>query len=116
MDTLVDRFTKDAPVAVMTRALFANILAPKELDTIFQDCAEKQYEGELLFSTAVHLLALAVTKQQSALNAAYRQHQGSINVSVTAVYQRLLGVELPMTRKLVRRTAGKMAQVLDRVG
>lgn len=116
MDTLVDRFTKDAPVAVMTRALFANILAPKELDTIFQDCAEKQYEGELLFSTAVHLLALTVTKQQPALNTAYRQHQGSINVSVTAVYQKLRGVELPVTRELVRRTAGKMAQVLDSVG
>ena len=62
MDTLIGRFTKDAPGAVMTRALFANILAPKELDTIFQDCAEKQYEGELLFSTAVHLLASAVTR------------------------------------------------------
>jgi hypothetical protein len=116
MDTLIDRFTKEAPVAVMTRALFANILAPKELDTLFQDCAEKQYEGELLFSTAVHLLALAVTKQQPALNAAYRQHQDSIDVSVTAIYQKLRGVELPVTRELVRRTAGKMAQVLDSVG
>ncbi len=35
---------------------------------------------------------------------------------MTAVYQKLRGVELPVTRELVRRTAGKKAQVLDSVG
>ncbi len=53
MDTPIDRLTKDAPVAVMTRALFARILAPKEWDTIFPDCAEKRNVGGLLFSTCL---------------------------------------------------------------
>ena len=112
VNTLIDRFEKNAPVAVMTRALFANILAPQDLDDIFKDCAERQYEGDLLFSTAVHLLALAVTKQQPALNSAYKQHQESIDVSVTALYAKLRGVELPVIRELVRRTAEKMAHIV----
>ena len=111
MNTLLDRFEKNAPVAVMTRALFANILAPQELDRIFRDCAVTQYEGDLLFSTAVHMLALAVTKQQPSVNSAYTHHQESINVSVTSLYAKLRGVESQVIREFVRRTAEKMEHI-----
>ena len=54
MDALFARFTKQAPVTVTTRALFAHILAPPELDSIFQDKPVRQYEGPLLFSSVVN--------------------------------------------------------------
>jgi hypothetical protein len=115
-DTMLDRFSQDAPVAVMTRALFANILSPTELDRIFKDCAERQYEGELLFSSVVHLLALAVTKQRSSVSAAYQQQKQEFAVSLTAVYDKLIGIELPVTRELVVRTAKKMSAVAEALG
>ena len=111
LDSLIDRFARQAPVATMVRGLMANILSARELDTIFQDAASRQREGELLFSSVVELLSLVVSKTQKSLHAAYQLHHEELGVSVRAVYDKLQGVELPVTRELVRRTAQRMRQV-----
>ena len=115
-DSLIERFAKEAPVAVMFRGLFANILAPQDIDAVFHDCAEKQYENEILFSSVVELLALAVTKQHPSLHSAYRRHKETLGVSVAALYDKLHGTELPVIRELVRRTAERMARVTRALG
>jgi IS4 transposase len=111
LDSLIDRFARQAPVAAMVRGLMANILSAAELDAIFRDTASRQREGKLLFSAVVELLSLVVTKSHPSLHAAYQMHHDELGVSVHAIYDKLQGVELPVTRELVRRTAERMRQV-----
>lgn len=111
-EALMDRFAREAPVASMVRGLMSNVLSAKQLDTLFRDTAQRQYEDELLFSTVVELLGLVVTKSQPSLHAAYQTHRQQIDVSVKALYDKLAHTELAVTRELVRRTAERMQDVL----
>lgn len=113
IDAVLNRFEVQAPVATMVRATMANVLAPKQLDAIFRDAAVRQREGELLFSTVVGLLHLAVLKTKPSLHAAYQAQHEEIGVSIRSVYEKVAQVELPVTRELVRRTASGMGAVLD---
>ena len=102
LESLIDRFAQQAPVATMVRGLMANILSAQELDAIFRDAATRQYEGDLLFSSVVELLSLVVTKTQKSLHAAYQTHRQELGISVRAIYDKLQGIELPVARMLVR--------------
>lgn len=112
-DQLIGRFAKEAPVATMVRALMANVLSAEELNAIFRDGAERQRESTLLFSTIVELLSLAVSKAKPSLHAAYQTRREELGVSAKALYDKVQGVELQVTRELVRRTAERMNQVLS---
>lgn len=111
-NALIDRFAKEAPVATMVRGLMANILSTKELNAIFHDRAQRQWENQLLFSTVVDLLSLVVTKAKPSLHAAYQTHREQLGVSAKALYDKVAGVELPVTQELVQRTACRMREVL----
>lgn len=111
-NALIDRFAKEAPVATMVRGLMANILSTAQLNAIFHDRAQRQWENELLFSTVVDLLSLVVTKAKRSLHAAYQTHREQLGVTVKALYDKISGVELPVTQELVRRTAERMREVL----
>jgi len=69
-DALIDRFAREAAVATMVRGLMSNILSAKQLNTLFRETAQRQYESEVLFSSVVELLGLVVTKAQPSLHAA----------------------------------------------
>jgi hypothetical protein len=114
-DTLIDRFAQKAPVATMVRGLLAHCLSAERLDDIFRAKAERQYEGELLFSSVVELLSLVVTKSQKSLHAAYQAHHEELSVSLTAFYDKLVGMELPVIRALVRDTAERMRAVAQQL-
>ena len=116
LEALLQRFEVQAPVATMVRATMANVLAPAQLDEIFRDTAVQQREGELLFSSVVGLLHLAVLKTKPSLHAAYQSQHEELGVSVKSVYEKLAHVELPVTRELVRRTATGMRNVLEALG
>ncbi len=97
----------------MARAILANILSDQELDQIFRDSAVQQRQGELLFSSVVSLLHLAVLKSKPSLHAAYVSRKEQLDVSVKSVYDKLAGTEMSVVRQLVRRTASKLAAVQD---
>src|SRR5665213_2914428 len=92
-DKLLDQFAQKAPVATMVRGLLAHSLSAEQVDGIFRERAERQYEGELLFSSVVDLLSLVVTKTQKSLHAAYQARHEELSVSLTAVYDKLAGME-----------------------
>ncbi len=69
--TVLDRFEVQKPVATMVHATMAHILNPNRLDEIFRQTAVRQREGELLFSSIVGLLHLAVLKSKRSLHGAY---------------------------------------------
>lgn len=113
---LLKRFTDQAPVATMVNATLANVLSDAELDAIFRETACEQREGELLFSSVVSLLQLAVLKSKPSLHAAYQSQHEELGVSVKSVYDKLAGTELRVTRELVRRTSRKMRAIIEALG
>lgn len=108
-----ERFAQKSPVTVMTRALMENALAPEALDGIFAQHAEQQYERTLLFSSVVDLMGLVVCKVQPAVSAAYRAVQDTLPVSLTAVYDKLNGIEGQVTGALVRHTGTRLGAVIE---
>jgi hypothetical protein len=55
-----ERFLKDSPLSVMSRATIEHALSASALDALFDRTAERGYTRELLFSTTVDLMTLVV--------------------------------------------------------
>src|SRR5436305_3446002 len=88
-----ERFVQHSPISVMARGLLEHALIPAELDALFERTAERQYTKELLFSTAVELLTLVVTRVRPSVHAAFQAQRADIPVSITSVYNKLDGIE-----------------------
>jgi IS4 transposase len=111
MDDILDRFVAQAPVAVLVRASLAHLFADTTLDALFDRVAASGYTRELTFSTLVKLLTKVVFTAQPSVHAAYRHTKG-IPASVTAVYDKLGGLETAVSAALVHETAAALAGVL----
>jgi IS4 transposase len=111
-----DRFAKKTPVCVMVRATVENVLAADRLDAIFDENAEQQYNGDLLFSTVAEIMGLVVCQIHPSVNAAYRDRTYEIGVTVKSVYDKLKGIEAPVSRGLVRETASRMHAIIKETG
>ena len=111
-----DRFAKRKPAAVMMRATLENVLSAERLDAIFEENAEQQYVGDLLFSTVADIMGSVVCKVHPSVNAAYRDRKESIGVSVNSVYDKLQGIETAVSRALVRQTASQMRAIIEATG
>jgi len=112
---VMDRFVEQSPVSVMFRGTLENAVTPELLDEVFANTAKRQRCSELLFSSVVDLLGLVATGTRKSVNDAYRAKKEQLTVSVTAVYDKLQGVETEVSRQLVRQTVSRMAQVVDRL-
>jgi len=77
------RFMDKSPVPVMVHVLLERVLRPERLNEIFERTAENQYTKALLFSTVFELMNLVVFKTFPSINAAYREENENISVSVT---------------------------------
>lgn len=113
---IYERFAKKAPVSVMVRATIENVLAPARLDSIFEENAEKQYAGDLLFSTVADIMGLVVCQIQPSVNAAYNARKEEIGVTIKSVYDKLKGIEPGVSRAVVRDTAVRMKAIINNMG
>jgi IS4 transposase len=113
---VMDRFVEQSPVSVMFRGTLENAVTPELLDEVFASTAKRQRVSELLFSSVVDLLGLVVTGARRSVNDAYRVKKEQLAVSVTAVYDKLQGVETEVSRQMVLQTGSRMAQVVDHLG
>ena len=116
LGAIFERFVKESPVSVMVRGLMERVFAPEQINRIFNDNAEVQYTRELLFSSLVDLMSLVVCGIHPSVNAAYRAKAQELNVSRTAVYDKLNRVETPVSAAIVRETAIPMASLIEFVG
>ncbi len=107
-----DRFAQYSPVTVMMRGVLEFTFPPNCLDELFRQHAEQQYEDELLFSTVVDTLALVVHGTRKSVNAAYQASKDDFTVSVTALYDKLQGVETQVSRAVVRESFARLAPVI----
>src|SRR5215471_8755464 len=111
MDEMLERFIQAAPVAVLVRGTLGRILADTTLDDLFHRVAEAQYTRALTFSTLVKLMVKVTFGTHHSVHAAYR-HTAGLPVSITAVYDKLAGVETPVSEALVWETAQAMSDLL----
>src|SRR5258708_33675011 len=116
MADIFDRFAKKAPVAVMARASLEFALDPSGLDTVFAQHAERQYERKLLFSTMFDLTALVVCGEHPSVHAAYKVLRKQIPVSLTALYDKLGGVEMATSEAVVAHSAARLRPVVEGFG
>lgn len=107
-----ERFASYSPVSVMMRGLLTHALPAKRIDELFRQHASRQYEDELLFSTCVEILSLAVSGARKSVNAAYRASRGEIEVSVTSLYNKLKGTESAVSQALVRETSQRLEPLI----
>jgi hypothetical protein len=108
-----ERFAKKTPVSVMVRATLENVLSAERLDAIFAAHAQQQYAGDLMFSTVADIMGLVVCQIHPSVNAAYIDRKEEIGVTVKSVYDKLQGIETPVSRALVRDTAARMQAIIQ---
>jgi hypothetical protein len=111
----MNRFVQQSAVSVMFRGTLEYVVTAELLDEIFANTAQRQHPGELLFSSIVDLLAMVTTGTRRSINDAYKAEKEQFTVSVTAVYDKLNGVETEVSRQLVRQTAPRMGEVVKQL-
>ena len=104
-----ERFVEKAPVAVMARGIVERVLSPEALNELFERVADRQYTRELLFSSVFELMNLVVCRVQPSIHAAYQDNREAIETSLTAVYEKLNGLDTATSRALVGETAEQLA-------
>src|SRR5436305_7578313 len=110
-----ERFIQQAPLSVMFRPLLEHALAPAEIDRLFQENATRQYTREVLFSSIVELMGAVVCGAQPSVRAAYLNSLGEIAASLSALYEKLKGLEPGVCRAFVRDNAGRLAPLIRRL-
>lgn len=110
-----DRFVAKTPVSVLVRSAMEYALAPDALDALFSEHAERQYTRDLLFSSVVDLMGVVVGRIEPSIHAAYQQVADTLPVTLTAVYDKLNGMEPAVTAGLVRHTAERLGEVVQQM-
>jgi hypothetical protein len=116
LDTAFEKFSSKKPVSVMVRATIENTLSASRLNQLFDDYAQEQYTGDLLFSTVADLMGEVVLNIQPSINSAWRERKQEIGVTVKSVYDKLKGIETAVSRALVRDTAVRMTAIIQQLG
>lgn len=113
---LIERFEQKAPVSVMVRATMENILSAERLDRLFENSAQRQENKLLMFSTVADIMGLVACRIQPSVHAAYQARQEEVGVTAKALYDKLQRMEKNVSRHVVRETASRMAEVIEKTG
>lgn len=109
---VIERFEQQSPVSVMARGTLEYVFPAGFLDELFRETAQTQREGDLMFSLVVETLSLAVTSVRKSTHAAYEATKERLGVSVQSLYNKLQGIETPVSRALVQRSAERLWPVM----
>lgn len=107
-----ERFIQQAPISVMFRTLLEHALDPAEIDRLFEENADRQYTREVLFSSIVELMGAVVCGAQPSVRAAYLASLGEVAASLSALYEKLKGLEPGVCRAFVRDNAERLAPLV----
>ena len=114
--SIFDAFVEPRPLSVMMRGVMEHVFSPQRLDAIFKIHSKVQYTRELLFSSLVDLLNLVVCGIHPSVNAAYKAKAEALNVTRSALYQKLNGVETEVSAALLQETASELGQLIQLMG
>jgi IS4 transposase len=110
-----ESFVEGSPVSVMVRGVLERAFAPTRLDALFEKTAEVGYTRELLFSTTVRLMSEVVLGVAPSVHAAYQATVEPIPVSISAVYDKLKGIETQVSAEVVRDSAKQLGPIIQRM-
>jgi hypothetical protein len=113
-ELLLERIAEHAPLALLAQGALRYLLDPEPIDRLFDELAQQQYTRQLLLSHLVDLMASVVCRVQPSLRQAYR-HAGAVPASLTAVYDKCARLEPGLGQALVRHSAARGRDVLDRL-
>lgn len=116
LDEVFERFISKSPLVVMLRVLLEQSLSAEEVDELFVETAQVQYQKELLFSTVVSLMSLVVCGIAQSVNSAYQSNAKQVGVKVQALYQKLEGIEPQVCEALVRHGSAKAKALIEQLG
>jgi len=116
IEHVFERFASKTPISVMARATIENVLSATHVDAVFNQHATQQYAGELMFSTVADIMGHVVLRIHPSVNAAYLNRKEEIGVTVKSVYDKLKGIESPVSRGLLRETAMRMQAIIAQTG
>lgn len=105
-----DRFANKSPMAVLAAILLARVFSPEKLNGLFERTSGKQYTQDLLFSTVFDLMNRVVCAIEPSIHSAYQASE-KIDVSSTAVYDKLGALEPDISAELVRYSAEQLAPI-----
>ena len=113
---MLDLFRHKMPLSCLLYGLLERCFSAERLNGIFLDNAKQQYTREILFSTVCDLLLSVVLKIHPTVNAAYQNHPEPLGITVSALYEKLKGVELSVSQALLRDTSADLSAILDSLG
>lgn len=115
-DPLFRSFADKRPFATVTQMVLRRLLAAEELDGLFESEAQRQYVRTLQFSDLTGLVSGVVLGKYQSMNAGYKALKDQLGVSVRAVYDKLQGVELGLSRQLVRNSYRQTIEICKEIG
>lgn len=110
-----DRFVNKAPFAVMTRVLTQDFIR-SDLNRIFDDNREAQYDYIALFETIAATVADVALNFSDNFNQAYREHKEELGVTRQSFYAKTRGVEPAVSEAIVKHSAERAVQAQDALG
>jgi hypothetical protein len=113
---MIDLFRQKTPLSCLLYGLLERCFSADRLNRIFLENAQDQYTKELLFSTVCELMLSVVLKVHPSVNAAYQKSPKLPGVTVSALYEKLKGVELQVSQALLRDTSSDLSSILDALG
>lgn len=111
---VIKRFSKEAPVAMLFRGLFARVFSDERMDQVFRDYKERQIESPVVFSSLIHLLTPVVSGGKPSVHASYQEREEQLGVSKQAIYDKLQGVEPAVSGAMVKVPVAELTQVLTK--
>lgn len=103
---IIRQLAERAPAAMMFRSILERIFADEALDEIFREHRQCQVESPILFSHLVSMLAPVISGASKSVNAS---HQAADHeYSRQALYDKLKGVESPVSAAMLRVTTQKL--------
>jgi hypothetical protein len=115
-DPTFHAFATERPFATMTQMVLRRMLDPNDIDRLFEQHAEEQYHRSLFFSALTRLVSGVVLGKHASMNAGYKKMKEQLGVSVTAVYEKLQRVELPVVQQLVRQSYRQTVEICKEIG
>src|SRR5215471_10934797 len=106
-DVVLERYSAQAPFAVMLRASLERLFCPERLDALFERKAVDQYTRRLTFSAVTDLLSQVVLRVRRSVRKA--SQSADLPVSIRSVYDKLAGVEPAVSQALVEQVAAAAA-------
>lgn len=115
MEAVFKLFSKDRPVAMMAQVINQEMIS-EDLDVVFDEHRDRQYQRELLFSYLTTAVADVVMGVEKSPNKAYIAHRKELIVSKTAFYDKLNKVEPAISEAMVRHAFSKACDMQDLLG